>query len=93
VRAGRLAAEREALLAQLAEAAGVGGRARPTGSARERARVAVRKAIAAAVARIGEADPALGRLLHDTVLTGSSCRYEPDPARPVRWLLEGDGQR
>jgi hypothetical protein len=53
----------------------------------------VRKAIAAAVARMGEVDPALGRLLHDTVLTGSSCRHEPDPARPVRWLLEGDGRR
>jgi hypothetical protein len=84
VRAGRVSAEPEVLLAQLAEATALGGRARPMGGAQELARVAVRKAIAAAVARIGEADPALGRLLHDTVLTGSSCRYEPDPARPAR---------
>jgi hypothetical protein len=88
VRAERLAAEREALLAQLAEATGLGGRTRAGASTRERARVAVRKAITAAIARIAEADPALGRLLRDTVVTGASCRYEPDPARPVRWLLE-----
>jgi hypothetical protein len=51
--------------------------------------VAVRKAITAAIGRIGETDPALGRLLRDTVLTGGSCRYDPDPARPVRWVLDG----
>ncbi len=92
VRAERLAAEREALLAQLAEATGLGGRTRAGASTRERARVAVRKAITAAIARIAEADPALGRLLRDTVVTGASCRYEPDPARPVRWLLELEGR-
>jgi hypothetical protein len=33
-------------------------------------------------------DPALGGLLRDTVRTGTVCRYDPDPARPVRWLLD-----
>jgi hypothetical protein len=89
LRGERLTAEREALLAQVAEATGLGGRARATPSTRERARVAVRKAITAAIGRIGETDPALGRLLRDTVLTGGSCRYDPDPARPVRWVLDG----
>jgi hypothetical protein len=76
----------------LAEATGLGGRTRATANTRERARVAVRKAITAAVSRIGETDPALGRLLRDTVVTGRSCRYEPDPGRPVRWLLDGGGR-
>ena len=54
----------------------------------ERARVAVRKAIAAAVGRLGEVDPGLARLLRATVTTGGVCRYDPDPDRPVRWVLE-----
>jgi hypothetical protein len=88
-RAERLTAEREALLAQVAEATGLAGRLRAPGGSRERARIAVRKAIAAAVDRIGAADPALGRLLRDTVRTGGTCSYEPDPGRPVRWMLDG----
>ena len=47
--------------------------------------------IAAALARIGGHDPALARLLSDTVHTGASCRYDPDPDRPVSWRL-GTGQ-
>jgi tRNA G37 N-methylase Trm5 len=50
--------------------------------------VAVRKAVAAAVDRISEIDPLLGRLLTDTVHTGSSCRYAPDPSRPVEWRTD-----
>jgi hypothetical protein len=86
-RAERLAAERAALLAEVAAATGLGGRSRPTGSSAERARVAVRKAVAAALTRIGTTDPELARLLRDTVRTGTTCRYDPDPGRPVRWLL------
>jgi hypothetical protein len=83
----RLTVEREALLAQVAEATGLSGRLRGTASARERARVAVRKAIAAAEERLAGTDPGLARLLRATVTTGTSCRYEPDPGRPVRWVL------
>ncbi|HTR94802.1 MAG TPA: hypothetical protein VMI73_23985 [Trebonia sp.] len=86
-RAARLGLEREALLAELRAVAGLGGRRRRFGSADERARVAVRKAIAAALAKIEERDPSLARLLRDTVRTGAHCRYEPDPARPVSWNL------
>jgi hypothetical protein len=82
-----LSNEREALLQQLRVATGLGGRGRRTGSSRERARVAVRKAIMAAVARIAEADPWLGRHLRDHVRTGSECRYESDPDHPIRWVL------
>jgi hypothetical protein len=47
----------------------------------------VRKAIVAALARIAETDPWLGRFLRDRVRTGIACRYETDPDRPVRWVL------
>ena len=80
----RLSDEREALLEELSAAAGLGGRSRSSGSSRDRARIAVRKSITAAVARIAEADPWLGRHLRDHVRTGAECRYESDPDRPIR---------
>jgi hypothetical protein len=86
-RAEALAVERDALLAQVASATGLSGRQRQTGASAERARVAVRKAIAAAIARVDEVDSATGRLLRDTIRTGTACAYEPDPHRPVRWEL------
>src|SRR3954447_2150271 len=89
-RVARLHAEREALLEQLSAATGLHGRTRDTGSTAERARVAVRKALAAAIDRVAEGDGALGRLLHDTIRTGSLCRYEPDPSRPVRWVVSDE---
>jgi hypothetical protein len=88
-RSERLAAERAALLAEVSAATGLGGRPRVAGGAAERARIAVRKAIVAAIGRISAVDPVLGRLLTDTVSTGATCRYAPDPGRPVRWLLDG----
>jgi hypothetical protein len=87
-RAARLELERSALLAELAAATGFGGRTRRFPASRERARTAVRKAIAGALSRIEQRDAALARLLRDTVRTGANCRYDPDPARPVRWLLD-----
>jgi hypothetical protein len=87
-RAARLGLEREALLGELGAAAGLGGRPRRFAAADERARVAVRKAIAAALTRIEACDPAFARLLRDTVRTGAHCRYDPDPARPVSWVLQ-----
>jgi hypothetical protein len=86
-RAANLAAERDALLDQLRAAAGLGGRPRVPGSAHERARIAVRKAIVNAIGRVAAADPSLARLLSDTVTTGAICRYDPDPDRPVHWVL------
>ena len=77
--------EREVLLEQLRTATGMSGSGRTTGSSRQRARIAVRKAIVAAVARIAETDPWLGRHLRDHVHT--ECRYESDPDYPIRWVL------
>ncbi|MDT7551132.1 MAG: hypothetical protein QOE84_3526, partial [Actinomycetota bacterium] len=88
VRVERIEAERAALLREVAGATGLQGRARAGGGASaERARVAVRKAIAAALERIDADDPATARLLRATVRTGSVCRYDPDPDRPVTWQL------
>ncbi len=86
--AERLHAERAALLAELRAAAGLGGRTRTTSGNAERARVAVRKAISGAIKRLEPVDPYLARVLIDTVTTGATCRYEPDPGRPVTWVLE-----
>jgi hypothetical protein len=88
-RLARLEDERDALLDQLRAATGLGGRARTTGGATERARIAVRKAIATAIERVGTVDASLGRILADTVTTGATCRYQPDPDRPVAWVLTG----
>lgn len=86
-RLARIAAERGMLLDEVASATGLSGRRRYAGATSERARVAVQKSLAAAIKRIGEVDPAIGRLLRDTVRTGTMCCYETDPSRPVRWQL------
>lgn len=87
-RVEQLADEREALLRELAGGMGLAGRHRQFASNTERARVAVRKAMAATFRRIEDHDPSLARLLRDTVHTGAACRYDPDPARPVTWQLD-----
>jgi hypothetical protein len=84
----RLEDEREALLAEVRAATGLGARPRQAGATIERARVAVRKAVAAATDRIAEVDDGLARLLRDCVHTGARCVYEPDPARPVVWVTD-----
>jgi hypothetical protein len=75
-RAGRLHAELEALSAQLAAAVGLGGRERRSGSAAERARVAVQRRIREAVKKISARDADLGRHLDWAVRTGTFCVYE-----------------
>lgn len=86
-RGGQLAAERDALLAEVSAATGLHGRPRTTGSGAERARVTVRKAIASALETIHGADPVVARHLTARVRTGVRCRYEPDPDAPVEWRL------
>ncbi len=80
--------EREALLDELARTTGLGGRARTSGSSQERARVAVRKAITAAVDRITTVDDALGRHLRRSIRTGLVCSYEPDADDGMDWALD-----
>lgn len=53
--------------------------------ARERARVNVTRALAAAMKRIAANHPELGRHLARTVRTGTFCVYRPDPRVPIAW--------
>ncbi len=76
-RAARARAERDWLVAQLATAAGFGGRTRSFPDQGERARVAVGKAIRRAIVRITQADSAIGEHLRQTVHTGVRCSYWP----------------
>jgi AAA ATPase domain len=80
-----LAAERDALLAQLSAAYGLGGRARRAGHPAERARTAVTARIRDALRRIEAAHPELGSHLRHSVSTGTFCRYRPEP--PTAWRL------
>lgn len=84
--AERLSAERDALVDQLRTATGLGGRNRRAGASSERARIAVRKAIATALTQIDEHAPDVARLLRDAVHTGITCRYDPNPDHPVTWV-------
>ncbi len=79
--------ERQALLDELSAAVGLAGRDRRPGATAERARMAVRKAVTAALRRVEAQDPPVARLLRDGIRTGVVCRYEPDPGRAVRWVL------
>jgi tetratricopeptide (TPR) repeat protein len=84
-RSERLHAERDALIAELAGAYGLGGRARPRGDSSERARSAVTQRIRDAITRIETADADLGRHLRRSIRTGTFCSYAPE--HPTSWSL------
>jgi len=86
-RAARATEERELVAHELAAAIGLGGRDRKAASDSERARVNVTRSIRAALERIAEQSPALGRHLEATLRTGQFCSYVPDPRVLVRWEL------
>ena len=77
--------ERDALVAHLSAAYGIGGRPRRTGDPAERARSAVGWRIRDALRRIEAVHPELARHLRVSVRTGAFCRYAPD--RTVDWRL------
>jgi len=79
--------ELDLLVQQLAEAFGLGGRARPAASAAERARLNVTRTLRAAITRLAEALPEPGAVLDRRVRTGLYCAYEPGPDDPVRWIV------
>lgn len=88
-RAARAREEFEFITDQLSAGVGLGGRDRETGSAAERARVNVTRALKTVIQRMGEHDPALGHHLDVSVRTGTWCSYRPGPGG-ARWEL-GDG--
>ncbi len=86
-RAARARSEIEYLTKELSGAEGLGGRARKAGSAVEKARLNVTRAIRSAIGRLVEHDAELGRHLDSTVRTGTFCSYNPDPLTAVDWQL------
>ena len=86
-RSEQLTAEIDFLTQELARAVGLGGRARRMGSAAERARVNITRAIKIALRKISEHHPALGQHLATTLKTGTYCSYTPDVRMPISWQI------
>ena len=86
-RAAQAEAERDILMRELSRAVGLGGRSRRAGSAAERARSAVTRALRHALVRIRKHDVQLGDYLDRTIRTGIYCVYLPDPRFPLTWSM------
>ncbi len=84
-RAERAELELDALVEQLSGAFGLGGRARTAGSSAERARSAVTARIRAAIRKLADLHPELGRHLANAVRTGTWCSYQPET--DVHWTV------
>jgi tetratricopeptide (TPR) repeat protein len=84
-RSERLAAEVELLASELSRGYGLGGRERRAGSAHERARLAVTRAIKYAIDKLETHDPALAEHLRRSVRTGAFCVYAPANRDRVGW--------
>jgi tetratricopeptide (TPR) repeat protein len=87
LRSEQAASERDFLIRELSRAVGLSGRGRRAGSASERGRVAVTRAIRQSMSRIDEHHPRLGEHLARTIRTGTYCSYVPDPRIPAEWKL------
>lgn len=70
-------AEREALIAELKRATGLGGRPRRSGSPAEKARVNVTRTIRHAIGELASRAPDLAAHLEEAIVTGVECCYEP----------------
>ena len=81
------------MLAELASAYGLGGRARRTGSDAERARSAATWRIRDAIKRLEKLHPALGRHLRASVRTGVFCSYQPEDEVAWTVVLTDPGDR
>jgi tetratricopeptide (TPR) repeat protein len=86
-RVAQAGAERDFLARELSRAVGLGGRDRRVGSAAERARAGVTRAVRQAMGRIRAQHPPLGAHLERAIRTGTYCAYLPDPRVPVVWKL------
>jgi hypothetical protein len=81
-----LAAERDALVAELTRAFGLGGRRRPAGAdPDERLRKAVSARVRSTIDRLDDLHPQLARHLRRSIRTGLWCAYEPE--RAVTWTV------
>ena len=89
-RAARIEAEVDFLLREIARGVGLGGRDRRAGSAAERARLNVTRAIKSALQKISEHHGQLGELLDRSIRTGSFSCYRADPRAQVTWRFALD---
>ena len=84
-RAEALRSERDALIRELAAAAGLGRRDRKLGDEAERARKTVSARVRDALAKIGQVHPELADHLRSSLRMGTLCSYSP--AEPATWTL------
>ncbi len=84
-RAEQLRTEREALVREIASAAGLGGRTRPLGDQAERARKTVSARVRDTLTKIESAHPHLAAHLRSAVRMGTTCSYSPP--EPTSWRL------
>jgi predicted ATPase len=70
-------AERDALIAELKRATGLGGRPRRSGSPAEKARLNVTRTIRHAISELSTKAPELATHLSESITTGVSCCYQP----------------
>jgi tetratricopeptide (TPR) repeat protein len=89
--ADELQSEIDFIKSTLSRAVGLGGRDRRTGSAAERARLNVTRAVRAALQKVSEQHAAVGALLNRCIRTGSFCSYLPDPRSPINWQFSVEG--
>jgi tetratricopeptide (TPR) repeat protein len=82
-RASQLATERDALIAELTRATGLGGRTRRAGSSIERARLNVTRTIRHAIKLLDEVLPEVAAHLDRSITTGNHCCYQP--SREISW--------
>ena len=87
-RAEELEEEIEALHQELRRAVGLGGRDRHAGSASERARIAVTRAIKTAIEKITEQNAEIGLLFRAGIRTGTFCSFVVrDESADISWNL------
>nr|WP_129669697.1 AAA family ATPase [Phytoactinopolyspora endophytica] len=84
-RAAELDRERDALLEELRNAAGLGGRSRRLGDEAERSRKTVTARIRDTLRRLDGRHPELAEHLRTSVATGITCRYRP--VEETHWAL------
>jgi tetratricopeptide (TPR) repeat protein len=84
-RGAQVESEIDFLHREIARAVGLGGRDRRVGSAAERARLNITRAIKSALQKVSERHGELGELLDRSIRTGSFSCYRANPRSPITW--------
>ena len=84
-RAAEVEIEIDFIVREISRAVGLGGRDRRAGSAAERARLNVTRAIKSAIEKIAEREALLADVLTKSIKTGTFCSFVPYGEVPVVW--------